>query len=445
MASGIQGFELAEKVISLCRGKVAQAEAFAMETEHTPIVFENNRLKSAETRSSVGVTLRVIRDGRLGMASAMGPTDPHVLIDRALSMAPYGPEVHFQFADSRLAQIPDGIYSPATSDLPHTGMIGLGREVIGTLLEQRPELMIDVHVQRSVEKVCILTSLGGHSEYLRSALKLSVHVNRVSDTDLLDVYDEVSAVHPLLDVGVITERIAQRVAWADRVVKAPQGNVPVVLTPKGAAMLFLGPLRHFFNGKSVLEGSSPLVGRVGETLFHGGFSLVDVGVVPGVAGSRPVDDEGFITGQLQLVTGGRVVGFYYDLQTAHEAGTRPTGHGSRGPGGYVQPGPNLWIFPTGDLTFDDLLRRSSKGVLIDQVMGAWASNVMAGEFSGNVHLGYAFEDGVILGRIKNAMIAGKVMECLSREIAFGSDTQWINGSVQVPSLWLEAVSLVAGR
>ena len=52
-----------------------QAEAFAVETEETPVRFEANRLKEINARQTSGVALRVIVHGRIGFASSTKPRD----------------------------------------------------------------------------------------------------------------------------------------------------------------------------------------------------------------------------------------------------------------------------------------------------------------------------------------------------------------------------------
>jgi PmbA protein len=59
-----------EQILELAASKVDAAEVYYLSSQDTPIEFENNRLKSLQTKAVQGVALRVIHNGRLGFASS---------------------------------------------------------------------------------------------------------------------------------------------------------------------------------------------------------------------------------------------------------------------------------------------------------------------------------------------------------------------------------------
>ena len=84
-----------------------------------------------------------------------------------------------------------------------------------------------------------------------------------------------------------------------------------------------------------------------------------------------------------------------------------------------------------------------EGLLIDQVMGAWAGNVLAGEFSGNVHLGYRIENGQLVGRVKDTMVAGNVFQALGDIAAMSKDLHWVGGALRLPYIYLPALGVAS--
>ena len=53
----------------------------------------------------------------------------------------------------------------------------------------------------------------------------------------------------------------------------------------------------------------------------------------------------------------------------------------------------------GTMSFEAMIKDVRFGLLVDQVLGGGQSNVLAGEFSVNIDLGYLIENGEIVGRV----------------------------------------------
>jgi len=58
-----------------------------------------------------------------------------------------------------------------------------------------------------------------------------------------------------------------------------------------------------------------------------------------------------------------------------------------------------------------------------------------------VLLGYKVERGKIVGRVKDTMIAGNIMNALSGDVVVGNDTRWVGGNLRTPSLLCDGVSV----
>jgi PmbA protein len=69
------------------------------------------------------------------------------------------------------------------------------------------------------------------------------------------------------------------------------------------------------------------------------------------------------------------------------------------------------------------------------------SNVMAGEFSANVDLGFLIENGEVGGRVKNTMISGNVFDMIGKIIGISSQ-QIPLGSSLFPYLLFDEVKVV---
>jgi PmbA protein len=195
-----------------------------------------------------------------------------------------------------------------------------------------------------------------------------------------------------------------------------------------------------FNGKTVLEGASPIGNRLGQPVFDQKLWLWDDPTIAYCPNSRPCDDEGIPSQRTPLIEQGTVANFLYDLQTAALAHTRSTGNGSRN-GGLPAPSPTALIIAPGKTTFDEMVQDIKQGLVIEQLMGAEQGNILGGDFSGNVLLGYKVEHGKIVGRVKDTMVSGNVYQVLKEVIAIGSETRWVGGFVNTPPIYCPSLSV----
>jgi PmbA protein len=214
--------------------------------------------------------------------------------------------------------------------------------------------------------------------------------------------------------------------------------MPVILAPVGMGIIGL-PLWLGFNGKHVFLGSSPLAGKLGERIADPRFSLTDNPLLDYGSGSGQYDGEGVPHQVTPLIEDGVLKNFLYDLDTAGRAGAKSTGHG-------VGCNPTNWLFKTGDTSYAEMIKSVKEGLLVLDVMGLGQGNPFSGEFSVNVQLGYKIENGEIVGRVKDVMLAGNAYDALKNIVAIGDKAEWhstFGGTHVVPPIQIGALSVVA--
>ncbi|MFH0847341.1 MAG: metallopeptidase TldD-related protein [Chloroflexota bacterium] len=418
------------------------AEVYQVVTETTPVQFEANRLKKIETNESNHIVLRLIKNGRLGYATATSLADAGNLVDHALETAQFGLEAKFTFPKLNIYPKVE-VFDPGVAVVPLEAMTGLGEALIDRVRGHTPEVLCSAHVTKSVSRVRILNSLSGEADYKLSAMSLEVEGTLIRDSDMLFVGDFVTSCQPINDIAPIVRTVARQLEWARNQVSLPTRAMPVIFTPFGVGSALITPLISAFNGKTVLQGASPLGGRLGETVFDSKLSLYDDATIANRPSSRPCDDEGVASQRTPLIERGRVMSFLYDLGTAALAKTRSTGNGERGPGGQVSPAPSALLITPGETSFEAMISSIDEGLIIEHLMGATQGNILGGDFSGNVLLGYRVEKGQVVGRVKDAMVFGNVYELLKEVLALGSDGRWVGG-VFTPSIYCPRIS-VAGK
>ena len=419
-----------------------QAEVYQLQHRDEPVIFEADRLKLLESRESSGVALRIIKDGRIGFASTSDLTNLDGLIHNALEMVPFGPEARLGFPP-RSSFHPVEVYDPETETFPVQDMIQMGQLAIDRLKGRWSEIVCDASLSKGANTVTILNSQGGYATYTKTTFSAYVHGTIIKDTDMLFVSDGKSSCRPIVDMSEILESIDTQLEYSRNIVPAPVGQVPVVFTPKGIGGALLSPLLSGFNGRTVLQGASPLVGKLGEAMVDERFSLWDEPTIPYATGSRMCDDEGMPTGKLPLIDRGVVANFLYDLQTAAQAGVESTGSAHRGLSSLPSPGSSVIIIGEGDVSYEDMIGDIKDGLIVEGLLGAGQSNILGGDFNANVLLGYRIERGNVTGRVKNTVISGNVYTSLKRIEGIEKESHWLGGSVRVPALHLNSVSVAA--
>jgi len=429
------------------------ADALWRRVERTSIAFESGRLKAAGTSEEAGANLRVRHRGRVGVAGSTAAGDAtDELVTRALASAELGEELEIAFPSAApLPRVPTFI--AAAADAPLDRLTAIGRSLLDRLA--RDGCQINVTIERETVETRVANTAGAAGEYRSTGIGVSAEVWRIAGDDVLAIGDTYEGADLPSDeaLAALVRSISARLEHALRVVAPPEGALPVVFTPPGLSALLL-PLTQALSGKAVLQGISPLAGKVGARVFDARLSLSDDPLCAGRTASRPMDDECVPSRVLPLVQQGIVERFIYDLETAARAHTASTGHGQRGIFGKPVPGYSNIVLggggrekgrekgkPDGSAELGGgLLGAVRDGLLVDELIGVGQGNVIGGAFSHPVALAYRIERGVIAGRVKDAAIAGNAYELWKRVGGFGGDARW-TGSRYAPSVLMEGVSV----
>jgi PmbA protein len=397
-----------------------------------------------------GLNVRVVKGGKVGVAGTTAMDAPPAdVVTRALASAALGEPLEIEFPSSRaFPNVPTE--SPRAASASTTALADLGRILVERL--SRPDAQINVTVEREVAETTIGNTAGGGGTYRATGVSVSADIARVAENDVLMVYDQFLGIglpEPG-DLDALVQSIRTRLELALTVVPSSGGSLPVVFSPMGLSAILL-PLEEALSGKTLVQGISPLQGRIGASVFGAALSITDDPTLAGRPASYPFDDEGVSAGRLPLIERGVPKNFVHDLETAARlgGGARSTGHGHRGVFGKPRlhysnfmvgsapTGPTPWSFGGG------LLNGISDGLLVDDLIGVGQGNVIGGAFSHPVALAYRIQNGKITGRVKDAAVAGNVYDLLTKIGGWGDDGRWV-GTRWSPSLLLEGVS-VAGR
>ena len=432
-----------EDVLNLASRLADEAEVYAVQVEDTPVSFEANRLKVLQTRRTSGLSLRVIKNGRIGFTSSTRPEAAGDIVDRALAVAEFGAEARFSFPTTGVVREVQ-VYDSLVSGLSVEGLVEMGQQMIDRVRDYNRDILCTVGISRVVSSMQLLNSRGGSVGEQKTMLSAFLHGNLVRGTDMLDIYEADASCRAAVALDSLVAKVIEQFELARETAPIATKEMPVIFVPKAVDDALLSPLVIALNGKTVYQGASPLRGRLGERVLDERISLYDDGAVDYAPRSGPCDDEGVPSRRTTLIEDGVLRAFYYDLQTAGLAGAESTGNGFRSLESLPGPSTTNVIMGEGDLGLAEMIADVKEGLLVYQVMGAWAGNLLAGDFSANVHLGYKIENGRLVGRVKDTMVAGNVYEALKERLfAVGDRAEWVGGSAKLPALYFRSLSVSA--
>jgi len=416
--------DLAIQLLDRASGRVELAEVYAYDTTSTPVDFEANRLKSLETKDTRGIALRVVKDGRVGLATTTrlrAGSDLDQVVADAVALSVFGAEAKFDLP-GHIVPTPVTIYDQATSDLTVETMVGLGQEMIDHVRAYDADILCEAGVRRAIESVVLVNSRGGEGAYRKSSYALVIGGQLIRDTDFLSIWEYDTQCGVTIDARALAEAAVRKFEMAKPIAQVRTARMPVIFTPRGVASVLLSRFGVSLSGKSVLQGSSALSEKRGETVFDARFSLADDATISGVSGAAPFDDEGTTTRRMELIRHG--VGY-------------------RGAETLPSPSTSVVCIAPGETPLSDMIGGIEEGLLIESMTGTFAGNIFSGDFSGNVHIGFKIEHGRIIGRVKDTMVAGNIFADMKDLGGLSDSAEWVGGSVRSPHILFRELGVSA--
>ncbi|MET0884678.1 MAG: TldD/PmbA family protein [Acidimicrobiales bacterium] len=437
----------------LAQGIAARAEAgeeleafVARSTSLSAKAYESE-VESFTSSESFGVGIRVIRDGRMGFASA-GTFDQEVLDD---TLAEARDNARFTEPDEFVGLVePDGVVPPE---------LDLWRDdLAGTPTEAKVQMALDLEAAiRSADPRIIGVRTAAYGEASGEAAVASSRglvvgsrgtscslgasaLAREGDDTQIGGGSTIGRGVADLDPD---EAVADAVLRATRLLGAtqpPTTRVTVVLEPRLAATL-LGIAGGTLTGDRVLKGRSPFADRVGETIASPLLTLVDDPTDRRSFGADRHDGEGLATRVNPLITDGVLQGFLHDGYTGRRSGTASTGSAVRGARSTPAPGCQALVMVAGDRSPEDLLADVQLGLFVQSFNGLHSGvNPVSGDFSVGAD-GLMIRAGAVAEPVRELTLASTLQRLLLGIVAVGDDLDWRSGGTAAATMVIGDVSM----
>ncbi len=436
-----------EQILDLAKKNGADStEVIQKSWAENPVSFENNKLKTLESNQSTGISIRLIKNNRIGSSSSTDPDALESLVISAIESSEFGPEATFEFAKEALnGRDAVNRVSTETTSLPLENLVEKGTNVIESLKTFHKDLLVSGGFDLGFGETIYLNSNSVYGKKVKSIYSTSFSTLLVKDEDFLGIYEGNSNLENFPDEKEISNKILEKLNYSKENLILETKKYNIIFTPRAVASIFGEILAVVLNGKVIQQKISPLADKLGKELFDKRFSFIED---PGIGiKAASFDDEGIKTTKKILVDKGIINSFYFDLSSASKAMPR---HGSTGNGfkGSLSqpPSPNLTslVIEGGKIKYNDMINNTKEGILVDQLLGAGQSNTLAGEFNVGIDIGFKIKDGRIQGRVKNCMIAGNIFQVLKNISEISKEQEWIYGSMLFPAFLIENL-MVAGK
>lgn len=403
-----------------------------------PITFEQNELKILENKNITGIGIRLFEGGHVGYSYTNDITTFEEVVDFARESAKYSKELDIDLPKS--AEYPSlSIYNDIFWD--ERGWVNKGKEIIRKIQEIAQDLRVDIDFSKTVVDIELFNSEGFRGRYKKTLYEFSLSGFAILDSGFTFVYDVESSTRLFSQIDKAIEEILKKLERSRNISKIKTGKMPVVFTPF-SLMSHLYSISMGLDADNVKRGMSPLTDRLGDKIVSEKLTITDNPYDYELLGVKPFDGEGVPTKIRPVIEKGMLKTYLHTLETAKYFKVAPTGNARRNYNTIPKPAFNNIVVSPGDRNLEEIIEDIDYGLLVDGVIGGGQSNLLQGDYSVNVGLGFLIENGEIKGRVKDTMISGNVYEDLSRVLELSKETKKFR-NIEVPYMVVDGVSVVS--
>ena len=423
------------------RSSAEQTEVMVTEWDSALTRFANNGIHQNVAERDASVRVRVVKDGKTGVASINQLNEAAAVdvLKRAIAIAELQPRSDVVPMPGPAPARPVEAWSDATAAATPEERADFVQTVCSKA--GRAGLKAFGAYSTSAGQLAIANSLG----LFHQQRSTQATVNSVVMGDAGSGY---------ADRGAIDVRELDREELATEVIEKAQRNqnaqpvepgvYEVVLEEYAVAemlefMSFIG-----FGALSVQEERSFM--RLGERITGEEVSIWDDGLDrSGIPAS--FDFEGVPKQRVDLITRGVASGLVYDMQTAARAGRQSTGHGLPAPNTEGPFAVNLFMKP-GGATKSDLMRDIKRGIWVTRFWYVRVVQPKTSIITGMTREGtFLIENGQITRPVKDLRFTQSILEALNGTLAISRSTKLqvseYLGASRVPAVHLKAFTFTS--
>jgi len=210
--------------------------------------------------------------------------------------------------------------------------------------------------------------------------------------------------------------------------KVPTQEAPIIFDADVARSI-IGSLAGCLMGGAIWRKSSYLMEREGTPVASSNVTIIDDPLMPRAPGSRPFDGEGLPSRRQVVVEDGVLKTFLLDSYSARKLNRASTASAARS-GGSISPSTSNFIMQKGDITRDELIASTERGLFVTEMMG-FGFNAMTSDFSRGA-AGFWIENGKFTHAVSEVTISSTLDAMLKGIDGIASDLK-LNTSTAAPT------------
>jgi len=438
--------ELTQDLVRKAQKKGAsQAECYVQLTEEFSVQVRRGEIEILEQSQGKGLGLRVFVSDKLGFSYTSDFTSKTIddFIDKAVYLAKQVSSDEFNGLpqENTLSHADLQIYDPEIKTLSMDKKIELARRCEEAAFSSDPRVKNSEGASFSTyeKRILLVNSLGksvsADSTYF--ALSCIPLAEEKGEKRGSVFWDAKRFFKDLLSPEQVGKTAAQRATRLLGARKIKSQRLPVIIESI-AATRFLESISSAINGESVYKKASFLAEKRGEKIASDLVNIQDDGTMIKGLGTAPFDGEGVPTHCKTIVDKGILTSFLYDTYTARKAKTKSTGNASRGYDSIPYISLTNFFMENGDRTPEDLIKATSKGLYVTDLMG-FGMNTVTGDFS-QMAEGIWIENGELTYPVHEITLAGTLLEFL-QGIEGVADDLYFRSRIASPSIKISELVL----
>lgn len=420
---------IAKRLFSFCEG--ADADVLITGKNAGATRFSNNAITQNMDEATTEIRLRVIKDGRQGVATGNLTDDASLatLAKRALSAAAQ--------SERDPAILPLNGVAPVVKPTPGSW----DDAVANATPTQRAEAVkrqVDAATKHGLEAAgllntssgfCFHANTAGLSLFHRSTTASSTFSAFADNGSVEGSGDGMSRTMAGLDTNAVAaDAIDKCLRGRGERAKVAPGAHDVVLTPEAMSDLMLFITWLGFGTQRHQERRAALMDKMGQQVFSKNFTMHSDPFHPLQQG-RAWDMEGYATSPLKLIEKGVPTELAHDRRSADAMKAKNTGHGNLQPDSYGPVPGNIVVAP-GSSTLEEMIASTERGLFVAQFHYTNTVDAMAMTVTGMTRAGlWVIENGKLGKPCSNLRFTESLVRAFSNVESVGKQAVFKSGGL----------------